>query len=119
MSTPTFSKIQMGIKMSFSSVLVTFPDKNCAKSIAEKVIENKLAACVNMFPIDSIYRWDSNIQHECEIGGIFKIRSEDFKEFSEYVQSLHPYEVPCIVSCEISNGTDDYLNWIKESTTRD
>ena len=105
--------------MSFSSVLVTFPDKNCAKSIAEKVIENKLAACVNMFPIESIYRWDSNIQHECEIGGIFKIRSEDFKEFSEYVQSLHPYEIPCIVSCEISNGTDDYLNWIKQTTTRD
>lgn len=105
--------------MSFSSVLVTFPDKDCAKTIAKKVIEKKLAACANMFSIDSVYRWEGNIQHECEIGCIFKIRSEDFMELSEYVKSIHPYEVPCIVSYEISNGTDGYLNWIKESTNRD
>lgn len=108
-----------GMKMRFSSVLVTFPDKNYARDIAEKVVEKKLAACANMFPIESIYRWDGSIQNEYEVGAVFKIRSEDFKEFSEYVQSLHPYEVPCIVSYEISNGTGDYLKWIRDSTTRD
>lgn len=107
------------IKMRFSSVLVTFPDKDCAKRIAEEVIEKKLAACVNMFPVESIYRWEGSIQHDCEVSGIFKIRSEDFEEFSERVRSLHPYEVPCIVSYQINNGTDDYLNWIRESTIRD
>lgn len=105
--------------MNFSSALVTFPDKEWAKSIAEEIVKKKLAACANLFSVESIYRWKGNINNENEIGAVFKIRSEDFEEFSECVRSLHPYEVPCIVSYEISNGTDDYLDWIRESTIRD
>ena len=95
------------------------PLKEWAKSIAEEIIKKKLAACADLFSIESIYRWKGNINNENEVGAVFKIRSEDFEEFSECVRSLHPYEVPCIVSYEISNGTDDYLDWIRESTIRD
>ena len=104
--------------MEYSSVLVTFPDRECAEKIAGCVLDRKLAACVNMFEIKSMYRWDESIQKEKETAALFKIKSVDFKEISEFIKSIHPYEVPCIVKYNISEGYLPYLNWIKESTDR-
>ncbi len=102
----------------FASVLVTVPDAGSAEKIAAALIERKLAACVNFFPSKSIYRWKGEIERSEEVVLILKIRSSDFELVTNEIISMHPYEVPCIVKYDISDGYRQYLDWIRESTDR-
>ncbi len=79
-------------------------------------MEEKLAACVNIHPIKSIYRWEGSIQEEGEVAMFVKTKAELADEVIARVKELHSYEVPCIVSLPIAKGYPDYLKWIKEST---
>ena len=105
--------------MSYSSVLVTFPDLQTAKKIATAAVDQRLAACANLLPVESIYRWQDEVVDEQETAALFKIRSADFPLFRQFISEHHPYEVPCIVRYEIAEGNVDYLNWIKETTQRE
>jgi periplasmic divalent cation tolerance protein len=100
----------------YSTVLVTVPDLDSSRKISKRVIEGGLAACANIFPINSIYRWKGEIMEEGEYAILLKIRTEDFEALRKAVLELHPYEVPCIVRYEISEGHEPYLDWIGEST---
>lgn len=102
----------------YSTVLVTAPDLDASRRISKYVVEAKLAACANIFPIDSIYRWKGEIMEEGEYAILLKIRTEDFESLRTAVMELHPYEVPCIVRYEISDGHEPYLDWISESTQK-
>lgn len=85
-----------------------------AKRIGRALIEDRLAACVNIFPIESIYRWEG-IQESSEIGILAKTRADKVREIKARVVELHSYEVPCIVSWEIKEGSKEYLKWIGDS----
>lgn len=86
-----------------------------AKSIGRTLVEERLAACANIFPITSIFRWKDNIEEAGEFGIIVKTRTDKVKYIENRVRQIHSYEVPCIVSFKIGSGSEDYLKWIEES----
>ena len=99
----------------FSIVYITAGDMEEAKKIGRTLVEERLAACVNIFPITSIFRWKGNIDEAQEFGIIAKTRTEKVKEIEKRVKEIHSYEVPCVVSFRINEGSADFLKWIKES----
>ena len=102
--------------MQYHSIYITTKDEDEAKKIGRTLVEEKLAACVNIHPIKSIYRWEGAIQEENEIAMLAKTKAVLADEVIERVKELHSYEVPCIVSLPIEKGNPAYLEWIKEST---
>ena len=102
--------------MGYRSIYITTEDENEARRIGRTLVEEKLAACVNIHPIQSIYRWEGEIHEEGEIALLVKTTAELADEVIRRVKELHSYEVPCIVSLPIENGYPDYLKWIEEST---
>jgi len=102
--------------MQYHSIYITTKDEEEAKRIGKTLVEEKLAACVNIHPIKSIYRWGGGIEEEEETALLVKTKAELADEVIERVKELHSYEVPCIVSLPIEKGNPDYLKWIKEST---
>lgn len=102
--------------MTFGIVIVTCSQKE-AKSIAQTVVEKKLAACVNILPqITSIYTWKGKIEEEQESLLIMKSRKDLFNQLSDQIKSIHSYDVPEIIFLPILEGNQAYLNWIVEST---
>ena len=96
--------------------LCTFPDAETARRIARELIELRLAACGNILPqIHSIYRWQGKIESADEVLGIFKLLASRYAEFETKLRSLHPYDVPEIISCAIDRGLPEYLHWVAES----
>ncbi|MCX9012467.1 MAG: divalent-cation tolerance protein CutA [Candidatus Methanoperedens sp.] len=99
----------------FSIVYITTGNIDEARRIGSKLIEERLAACVNIFPITSIYRWKDNIEESNEFGMIVKTKTDKIKEIEERVKQLHSYELPCVISLSISESSPEYLKWIGES----
>jgi periplasmic divalent cation tolerance protein len=98
-------------------VLVTCGSEEEALKIANALVEEHLAACVNLVsPIRSIYRWEGKIWDEKEWLLIIKTQKQRFDELEQKVKSLHSYAVPEIISLPIIEGAISYLNWIKENT---
>ena len=94
----------------------TFPDAETARKIAKEIVDLRLAACGNILPqVHSIYRWQGKVESGDEVLAIFKLAADRFKEFEARVRSLHPYEVPEIISCKIDYGLPEYLRWVVES----
>lgn len=102
--------------MQFCFIYITAGSEDEAWKIGKVLVEEKLAACVNLHPIQSIYRWKGKIEEEGEIAMLVKTRVELFDRVSRRVKELHSYEVPCILKMTIDDGNPDYLRWIKEST---
>ncbi len=103
--------------MIFYLVNTTTSNKENAVKIAKHLIENKLAACVNIVPnVTSIYRWDGNICEEQEFLLNIKTKEELFKKVNEAIISKHEYELPEIIAVKIENGSDAYLKWIETET---
>jgi periplasmic divalent cation tolerance protein len=98
-------------------VFVTCGSEEEALKIANVLVEERLAACVNLVsPIRSIYRWEGKIWDEKERLLIIKTQKQKFVEVEKKVKSLHSYSVPEIISLPITEGSLAYLNWIKENT---
>jgi periplasmic divalent cation tolerance protein len=98
-------------------VFVTCASEEEGLKIANALVEEHLAACVNLIsPIRSIYRWEGKIWNEKEWLLIIKTRQDRFGELERKVRSLHSYSVPEIISLPISDGSSSYLKWIKENT---
>ena len=104
--------------MEYISVSTTLPDKDAAKKIAKTLVEERLAACVNIFRIDSLYWWRGKIEEEEEYELVFKTRRALYPELEKRVRELHPYELPSILSCPIEEGLKDYLGWIDKETRK-
>jgi len=98
-------------------VLITCGSKEEALKIANVLVEEHLAACVNLVsPIRSIYRLEGKIWDEKEWLLIIKTQNQNFKELEKKVKSLHSYSVPEIICLSIVEGSSSYLNWINENT---
>ena len=102
--------------MDFLSIYITAKDKAEADKISITLVEEKLAACVNMHPVKSIYRWQGQIEEDNEVALLVKTKAALADEVIRRVKELHSYDVPCIVCYRIEKGDSDYLNWIEEST---
>ncbi len=99
----------------FSIVYITAANLEEAHKIGKALVNERLAACANIFPIQSIFRWKEKIDEANEFGMIIKTKSNKIKEIEHRVKELHSYEVPCVVSFRMYEGSDDYLKWIEES----
>lgn len=100
-----------------SLVFITCPEKDSRK-IADKLIDKRLAACVNILETKSIYIWEGKKVEENEALIIAKTRSELFDEVKQEVKSVHPYKVPEIIMINVDSGNVDYLRWIDDSTSK-
>ncbi len=99
-------------------VFVTCGSEEEALKIAHVLVEERLAACVNlMSPIRSIYRWEGKIWDEKEWLLIIKTQTARVEDVEKKVQSLHSYSLPEIIALPIVTGSPSYLNWLKEMTT--
>lgn len=92
-------------------VYITAGDMKNASEIARELVSRRLAACVNMFPISSIYRWNEQIEEQNEIAMLVKTDSSRLDEIIEVVKSLHTYDLPAIEFWKIE-GEPEYLNWV-------
>ncbi|HWG92124.1 MAG TPA: divalent-cation tolerance protein CutA [Candidatus Thermoplasmatota archaeon] len=97
---------------SYVSVYITAPDKEAARVIARTLIEENLAACVNFFPIVSMYRWEGQIEESIEMALIAKTRADVVPKLMDRVKSIHPHKVPCAVVLPQSGGMREYYHWI-------
>ncbi len=100
-------------------VLITVPDGDTAQNIANRLVEEKLAACVNIVKdINSIYYWKGNIENDEEHLLIVKTKIELFDRLTDLIKSIHPYTVPEIIALPIISGSESYLRWIDETVYR-
>jgi periplasmic divalent cation tolerance protein len=94
--------------------LVTAANVEDAQNIAETLVTERLAACVTLHPVRSVYRWQAEIQREDEVQLMIKSDLALSEKLIERVKQIHPYEVPEIVSVAFDSGLPAYLNWIDE-----
>ncbi len=99
--------------MSFLIAYVSFPDKQTAEQIIGKIVEQKLAACGNSFPISSTFWWESKLQNEDEYVGILKTSLVKWAPLVRKIEEIHPYDVPCIMKIEVE-ANEAYEKWIKD-----
>jgi periplasmic divalent cation tolerance protein len=98
-------------------VLVTVPDAETGVRIGHALVEEHLAACVNLVPgLRSIYRWQGQLQDESEALCLIKTRRALYDRLRQRVEELHPYQVPEIIGLQPDAGNGPYLSWIWEAT---
>jgi periplasmic divalent cation tolerance protein len=97
-------------------VLTTVALHETAISMARTLVEERLAACVNIAPaVESIYWWQGKMDHSLEYVLMMKTSSEKLDALRERLLKLHPHEVPEFVVLAVESGSEAYLNWIRES----
>jgi periplasmic divalent cation tolerance protein len=102
--------------MSVVSVYAVFADAEEAERIGRTVVEERLAACVNILGrIRSIYRWKDALETADEVAAIFKTTDAEANALVERVRVLHSYEVPCVVSWPVEKVTGKYAEWVEDS----
>ena len=99
-------------------VTTTVEDDLDAKKLADSLIRNKLAACVQFTQTRSVYRWKENIQSSQEYVLNIKTRADLADKVVEFIKENHTYEVPEILVIPILSGHPSYLEWIHEETNR-
>jgi periplasmic divalent cation tolerance protein len=97
----------------FQIVLTTCPDAACAERIAKALVEEGLAACVNILPpMRSIYKWKGKIETANEQLLVIKSTLARFPAIRDRLRALHPYELPEIIAVPIADGLPEYLAWL-------
>ena len=100
-------------------VYSTAPDEEAAARIAEALVEERLAACIQVLPgVTSFYRWEGKLEKSDEWLMIIKTSRDRLEELISRVESLHPYELPELVAVEAAGGAKKYLDWIEQETAR-
>ena len=102
--------------MEYCIILTTCPDNKEAKTLASKLIKEKLAACVQLSPITSYYTWKGDTHTDPEVRLLIKTRARLYGLVEQFIKQNHSYEVPQIVQITINDGSDEYLDWIDENT---
>jgi periplasmic divalent cation tolerance protein len=98
------------------SIYTTFPDRETAARVARALVEERLVACANLFPIRSIYRWQGRIEEADEWAALLKTRRALYPAAEERIRGLHPYEVPAILGSPEEMVAPSYAAWVEESS---
>ncbi len=97
-------------------IYTTIDTKNNANKLAKKLVENNLAACVNIVPIDdSIYNWDGKIQSQPEFQLIIKTDVSHKALIKSFFKLNHTYDLPEFIVIEVADGSKEYLNWMNNN----
>lgn len=96
------------------------PDEACARELATGLIDARLAACVNLLPaVQSIYRWEGQIEAASETTLLIKTHRERWPELENWLASHHPYQVPEIIALPLAAGLSTYLDWVAQECRKD
>ncbi len=101
-------------------VLITAASREEAERIARRLIDERLAACVNIVPqVRSLFVWEQKLSQEDEVLLVVKSRRACFQQLADTVKQLHSYSVPEIIALPVVMGSSDYLRWVSDSTKQD
>ena len=96
-------------------ILCTCPDGDVATRLAGGMVENRLAACVNVLPgIRSIYRWQGTVSEDAEVLLVIKTTDAEYQRLEDWLGKNHPYDVPEIVALPVSRVSAQYLAWMED-----
>ena len=99
-------------------ILASVPDKQTANNLASMLVQERLAACVNIMPeVISYYRWEGKINTDSELLLLIKTQSSKFEPVKEYILKKHPYDLPEIIAIPLTDGFSGYLDWVKKETS--
>ena len=100
-------------------VLTNLPDREAAERLANTLIEEKAAACVNILgACTSVYRWQGAVENAEEIPLLIKTTSARYAALEATIRRLHPYELPEIIAVPLAQGLPDYLDWVASETRK-
>ena len=100
-------------------VLTNCPDEESANAIALALVEERLAACVNILPrVQSIYRWEGAVESATEIPLLIKATAANYSAVETAIRDRHPYTVPEIIALPVERGLPAYLDWVATETTQ-
>jgi periplasmic divalent cation tolerance protein len=103
--------------MKLLDIWINCPDRATARAIGEALVERRLAACVNLYPeIESIYRWQGQVERAREVPLLVKTRPNLFAAVAEAARALHPDDTPAIHALEAAAVSPDYLAWVRAET---
>jgi len=104
-------------RMDVKLVFCTCPDEQTAQALALHLVEQRLAACVNLLPpMRSVYCWQGQIEQAQEVQLLIKTCGDRLQALSAAITAQHPYEVPEILAISASDGLPPYLDWIRAQT---
>lgn len=99
-------------------VFTNLPDAASARALAERLVAERLAACVNILaPCRSVYRWQGRVEDAEEVPLLIKTDAARYADLEAAIRARHPYELPEIVAVPISRGLPAYLDWLAAETT--
>ena len=98
-------------------VISTVPTEDEGNAIAQEIVKERLAACVNVTSaVQSFYWWEERISNDKEFMLFVKTKTNLFPKLEEMIKTLHSYQVPEIIALPIHTGSKDYLDWIEQNT---
>ena len=99
-------------------VITNLPDEASAMALARKLVDERLAACVNVFDgCTSVYRWQGKKESAREVPIFIKTLAQHYAQLEQLINAMHPYELPEIIAVPIGNGLPAYLKWIADETS--
>jgi len=99
----------------FCIVLTTFAKIEDAKPLVDNLLNKQLAACIQCFPIQSYYTWKGKVENDNEVLLVIKTRNSMYQEVEKEIKLNHSYETPEIVQIPITNGSNEYLDWMSQN----
>lgn len=98
-------------------VITNLPDRASAERVAEALVIQRVAACVNVLAeCASIYRWEGKLEHASEVPLLIKTTRAAYPKLEDALRKLHPYELPEIIAFTVDTGLPEYLNWVVQET---
>ncbi len=100
-------------------VYVTAGNEEEACKLARQIVEERLAACANVYPrLTSYYWWEGKLEEDQEASLIFKTSAAKVEKLIERIKELHSYSCPCVLAWPIEKGNQDFISWVLEETQR-
>ncbi len=103
----------------YSIVLATVPSKEVGVKLARELVDRRMAACVNILPATSVYRWEGKVREDEEHLMVIKTRRTYVDDIRDLFDEQHPYDLPEVIALEVEDGSANYLTWIRDETDRD
>ena len=101
-------------------VLSSAPNEEVAEQLAHLLVEQRLAACVNIMPaMRSIYRWEDKLEEAREVAIQIKTVARHYSQLEAAIKAVHPYAVPEIIAISIVGGLPEYLDWVRQETNKE